>query len=257
MSDRVDPDLVAAREIIIDLYSRKYAEIRNITATEDVLTCQFFDLSKFLAHADVRSFCILLTSFLEDALKIAFIQYWNLGKGKTEQYFGPSGPIGTLSQRTMVARSIGWVTQEEANEIDHLRRIRNAFAHDHRIHSFDDPLISNIASKVRPQEEIFASMPKYAEALSVANPEAKTKIRMFNAVAINISRIHDRAKLIQNELPPDWRGEGYEGLTAFSQRFTDMMIDYAFHSLTLRIERHGWLSDIQSIEKGKQTPLII
>lgn len=257
MSDHVDPDLVAAREFVFDLYSKKYNEIRNITSTEDVLTCQFFDLSKFLLDADVRSFCILLTSFLEDALKLAFIQYWNIGKGKAEQYFGPSGSIGTLSQRTMVAQSIGWVAQEEANEIDHLRKIRNAFAHDHRIHSFDDPLIFNILSKIRPREEIFVYMPKYAEALSLANPDVKMKIRMFNVVAINISRFHDRAKLIQNQVPPEWRGDGYGGLTEFSQRFTDMMIDYAFHALTLSIKRHGWLSDIHSIEKGKQTSVTI
>jgi hypothetical protein len=53
-------------------------------------------------------------------------------------------PLGTFSARTLLARGMGWISEEASRDLDQIRKVRNAFAHkfDHQL-SFDDQSVTD------------------------------------------------------------------------------------------------------------------
>lgn len=58
--------------------------------------------------------------------------------------FGDRGPLGTFSDRILMARALDLITEPEFVQLNALRHLRNAFAHARVGLSFNDPTVSEV-----------------------------------------------------------------------------------------------------------------
>lgn len=233
-----EADLVRAREILIEVFEERFAEVRGIDDFERGVDADAESLRDYLIDRDCRTFCILAVSFMEDTLRRTFMQYWGIdSKLKESTFFGGNGPLSTFSQRITVASGLQWITDDMAEDAHRLRRIRNEFAHSHRVHSVDQEPMLSLASALRPIEKTWSreSMPVYQKAYAEASRKKIMRMRIYaNAMKI-VSSLLARSKLIKHELPPTFRvPAGWAGLTAIEQSFIDHTIRHCFRTLGIK-----------------------
>lgn len=231
-------ELRFAREIVEKIYTEKFHEIRALSHHESALSADAESLRDYLIHAETRTFCILSISFMEDALRRVFVQQWAIdGRQRADDYFGSNGPLSTMSQRVLVATGLGWMTEGDKKETALLRKIRNEFAHNHRVKFLTDDPLAGWAEALTPVEQQWAcdEMPVYRDAYLKAPRETVYRMRVYCGSMLLVSRMLTRAKLIGAQLPPDFRvGVGFDSFTAIEQGFVDHAILYCFGALKIR-----------------------
>lgn len=229
MTESNQANLEMAREVVLQVFSEKFAKLRPASEFEAQIGKNLEDLIVFLEGCDTRTYCILIVSFLEDTLQQVFVERWAIrGRAKTETYFGPTGPLCTLSQRLQVALGIGWLDVKMVPEANTLRKIRNAFAHQHRVHTFSDTVISGLTQALEPVERMFDKVDAYRSAASQTEPEQLMRLRVFCVATRIAGQLLTRSKLIANQLPPNWRGEGFANMMEVEQRLIDATIGHCF-----------------------------
>lgn len=233
-------DRIAARELIQDILDDKFERARVRSRFDNDIAAEAEELSYFLVGSDSRTFAILAVSFLEDTLKLNFVDRWAIEKRKRhDAFFGSNGPLSTFSQRTLIAQALKWWPEELMREIDALRRIRNEFAHNHRVHSLmEEPLLS-WASSLEERERIWDNdkAPNYQQAYAKADQETKLRMRIGCCVFGAVGLLLARSKLIDHDVPPEYREKGYFGLLKVEQDLLDTTIGYCFRCL--KIEKSG------------------
>jgi hypothetical protein len=230
-----DPDIVAAREFLIKVYEERYERARKSGDLEKGINEDAASLWRYLIDRDTRTFCILAVSFMEDVLRRAFEHHWAIkSKADANDYFGSNGPLNTFSQRILVAVGLNWMTPEDAKLISLLRKIRNEFAHNHRVHRLDqDPLLS-LADALAPIERVWyrEDNPHFRDAYDQADRETILRMRVYVNSMFQVSNLLNRAKLIGAELPPDFRTtRGWAGLSQIEQDFIDHAIRHCYITL--------------------------
>jgi DNA-binding MltR family transcriptional regulator len=87
-----------------------------------------------------RGAAVLAGSLVENALGQFLERYCRTYVGSTvvERLFGPTGPISTFSQRTLVAAAFGLLAKSDYEQLNLVRDIRNHFAHHPLEASFAD-----------------------------------------------------------------------------------------------------------------------
>lgn len=229
-------DLVEAREILIKVWEEKYTELKTVSEFEATIIAEAEELREYLVEQDTRTFCVLVVSFMEDALRRRFIQSWNIsGRAEENSYFGGNGPLSTFSQRLTVAKGVGWITEEMSQQANILRKIRNEFAHNHRVHNFEHEPLRSFAESLNTMERAWYQerMNLYRDALDQASRETVLRIRVYcNSIAI-VGQALARSKLLAEGLPANMRAgdDGWSSLTGIEQAFTDQMIIFSFNSL--------------------------
>ncbi|HEX4695616.1 hypothetical protein [Sphingomonas sp.] len=100
--------------------------------------------------ADDRTSAILHVSYIEKYLSRA-IGYAmpGLTTKLREKLFGPDGALGPLAAKNDIARALNIIAETDHHNLKLLASIRNKFAHNIRISSFDDPEISKRAMQLR------------------------------------------------------------------------------------------------------------
>lgn len=233
-------DRIAARELMQDVLDGKFDLARVRSQFDNDIAAEAEELSYFLVGSDTRTFAILAISFLEDTLKLNFVDKWAIEKRKQhDAFFGSNGPLSTFSQRTLIARGLKWWPEELMGEIDTLRRIRNEFAHNHRVHNLmEEPLLS-WASSLEERERIWDNdkAPNYQEAYGQADKETRLRMRIGCCVFGAVGLLLARSKLIDYDVPPEYREKGYHGLLNVEQDLLNTMIGYCFRCL--EIEKSG------------------
>ena len=233
-------DRIAARELLQSMLDQKFDGARGRTDFEAQIASEAETLSYYLVDVDSRTFSILAVSFLEDTLKRNFVDKWMIvGRGEHDRYFGGNGPLSTFSQRTMIAEGLRWWPPELLREIDALRRIRNEFAHNHRVHRIvEEPLMSYAAS-LGERERVWDTDAANIYQNAYANAERETKLRMRIGCCVftAVGQLLARSKLIDHDVPPGYREGGYHGLLNVEQDLLDTTIGYCFHCL--KIEKSG------------------
>lgn len=71
-----------------------------------------------------------MAAFAEDTLGLLLITYLREEKRAKELVEGFNAPLGTLSTRLKAAFAFGLLTEEQYQDLEISRKIRNAFAHD-------------------------------------------------------------------------------------------------------------------------------
>lgn len=229
-------DLRLAREVALEVWTETYHGLVSANQFEAIVMDEAHDLAEFCVSSDDRTLCILVVSFLEDALKQAFANYWSIeSKAELERYFGGNGPLSTFSQRTLAARGQGWLIPESATEMDKLRRIRNAFAHDHRIHSISDRTVKGLAESLAKREQVWCQNKNYDEPYRKASEAQQLRLRLFCACMFTLSECLGQAKLLNAQLPRGFRpGKGWEFMLELERGLTDAAIRHSWRTLGLR-----------------------
>lgn len=193
------------------------------------------DLAEFTVDADSRAHTILIVSFLEDVLKQCFAEYWSItGSQNVDQYFGSNGPLSTFSQRTVVAKGISWLPEKFVSEINVLRKVRNAFAHDHRFHRISDSRLADTVQSITKFEQIWCDNDGYNKAYEAADEETKLRLRLFCAGIFILISVLTNAKLANAQVPPSFRPEGgWDQMLEVAQGLTDAAIRHCWRSLGL------------------------
>jgi hypothetical protein len=106
------------------------------------------------ARATAITLGALLEAKLESAIYTKLIP--NIPKSSREKIFGVQGILATFSARIEMAFVLGLIGPEIRKDLDHIREIRNAFAHAKGIISFDTPEIATKCDKIKfPTRKLF------------------------------------------------------------------------------------------------------
>lgn len=243
-----DPDLVAAREIALSIWTDSYSKLKVASDLEASLMDEAHDLVEFAVGADTRTATILLVSFLEDALKKVFVEQWNIGSQKeVDRYFGGSGPLSTFSQRALVARGLDWLAHEQIGEMDILRRIRNALAHNHRVHLLGDSELVGLVTSLPKREQVWQNREAYRSAYDRVERETQYRMRVFCSGIANVSAIIVNAKILRAQIPQGFRPEsGWNGMMEVEQGLVDASIRFCWTSLGL-----GYTGAVYQYKRGE------
>lgn len=101
-------------------------------SSDEQLELQNFMVNLF-HNSDDRSAAIVAASYLEEQLKLAilghFPNFTTLNKEDKKNLTSGNGPLSTFSARISMAYLLGLINQEQYNELNLIRKIRNGFAH--------------------------------------------------------------------------------------------------------------------------------
>lgn len=104
-------------------------DLREGLESEDKVFGSLNQLTKSLHNLDERGLVLSLAAFAEDALGLLLKAYM-LPISSTHQLLeGFNAPLGTFSSRIKAAYSLGLIENEQYDDLEHLRKIRNEFAH--------------------------------------------------------------------------------------------------------------------------------
>ncbi len=99
------------------------------------------DLEAELYGANDRAVAIMLGAFMESALtkylKTRFRQ--DMNSDERRAIYDYEGPLGTFSAKTSIAYAIHAIGPITRSDLDHIRIIRNEFAHSRKHMNFSDP----------------------------------------------------------------------------------------------------------------------
>jgi hypothetical protein len=76
-----------------------------------------------------RGMVLVLSSFLEEVTKRLLLSFMVQGTREKDFFEGGNVPLGTFSSRIKTAHALGLITKDERHDLDVIRDIRNAFAH--------------------------------------------------------------------------------------------------------------------------------
>ena len=99
---------------------------------------QLNQLNKLLHDLDERGLILSLASFAEDSLGELIGAFMRPVRSTKHLLDGFNAPLGTFSSRIQAAYALGLVTKEQFSDLEHLRKIRNAFSHSWKPLSFKD-----------------------------------------------------------------------------------------------------------------------
>ncbi|PWJ89535.1 mannitol repressor [Mesorhizobium loti] len=105
-------------------------------------------LMGLLAHEDERGLVLTTAAFAEDLLGRLIRAYLVDVKSSGELLEGFNAPLGTLSSRTKGAHALGLLSRDQFSDLEHLRKIRNEFAHNWEGCSFDRQDIADRIGKL-------------------------------------------------------------------------------------------------------------
>lgn len=100
-------------------------------------------------HHD-RALAITTAAWLEDVLERCLVASMvTLTKAETNGLFDFDSPVGSFSARIRLAYALGFFGPITRNDLDHLRHIRNAFAHARKTITFETKEIAAECRKLK------------------------------------------------------------------------------------------------------------
>lgn len=97
-----------------------------------------------------RSAAILMAADLESTLEFAIIIRLKRNDEKTiDNLISRDGPLSSFSAKIHLAYAMGLVDDDAFNDINIIRRVRNAFAHSPRPIDFSEEVIANECARLR------------------------------------------------------------------------------------------------------------
>lgn len=94
-----------------------------------------------LNSESARGAVLIACSFIEEQLREIISGFLAEGSDSGQLLEGLNAPLSTFSARTIAAHCLGLISDTERDDCDTLRRIRNEFAHNHKIAFTDTKII--------------------------------------------------------------------------------------------------------------------
>jgi DNA-binding MltR family transcriptional regulator len=223
-------DRAAAWTFLREDVARRFELARKLSDFETRVIDEADSLGEYAREQDTRTFCILVGSFMEDIFKANFIEQWNIEKKQMADFFGANGPLSTFSQRLVIASGLCWLPSNLQKDAQLLKKIRNEMAHNHRVHALTHEPLLSWANDLHEIEKLWLTSPdgRYATAYNSADLETRLRVRVFSQSMMILSSAMTNPRLIVNALPPEYREEGWEGLTDVAKGLIDVMIRQAY-----------------------------
>jgi len=157
------------------------------------------EFQRQIAHeTNERGACILMATNVELALNHAVFRVLDWDEDTFGQLTSAEGPAGTLSQKIHLGRALRIYGKETQHNLDHIRLIRNAFAHSHAPISFETKEVKDavgILLQVPPLPPV--GVAAYADLqqteITSRNAFRRTcEITAHNLMVWGISALHER-----------------------------------------------------------------
>ncbi len=87
------------------------------------------ELTRMLRSLDDRGLVLSLAAFAEDALGLLLREFMIPSEATKQLLEGFNAPLGTFSARIKACLALGLLTKDQYSDLEHLRKIRNEFAH--------------------------------------------------------------------------------------------------------------------------------
>lgn len=101
-----------------------------------------------LKHDTPRAVGIVAASLVDEFLAQAIRCWLHGSQSNKDDLFGRSGPLATFSARIDLGQAIGIFGNVTHKELHTIRKVRNAFAHDIGIDSFDNNQVCDLANNL-------------------------------------------------------------------------------------------------------------
>lgn len=105
---------------------------------------EFRDIQMGFLTANDRSIAIIGSAYLDAKLEVLIRSKLVDDKKCIDQAFEQNGPLGTFSSKITFCYLLGLISSIEQKNMHIVRKIRNTFAHEYEVDSFEHP-------RVRPQ----------------------------------------------------------------------------------------------------------
>jgi len=103
---------------------------------------------EFYRNESDRAAAILAASFLDDYLE-QFLKEFMINDQKVcNNLLNWPGPLSSFSTRRECAYAFGYINKETRNNIDDIAKIRNKFAHNYEVNSFNKHPISDLCQNL-------------------------------------------------------------------------------------------------------------
>ena len=109
---------------------------------EDKIFGDLNRLYRTLDDLDERGLVLSLAAFAEEALGLLLRAFLIQGEATNRLIDGFNAPLGTFSARVKMAYALGLIAEDQYADLEHLRKIRNEFAHSWKLISFSEPRIA-------------------------------------------------------------------------------------------------------------------
>ena len=100
-----------------------------------------------LSRESERGTVLISVSYLERQLKEIVSAFLCEGDPSARLLDGFNAPLGTFAARAAAAAALGLISEREYRDLETIRKIRNQFAHDHRV-SFSDQSIVDLCGNL-------------------------------------------------------------------------------------------------------------
>lgn len=217
------------------LACRVYSD-RISRAREEIASCEI-DCSEIdalfeeaLEQTD-RGAAILIFSYAESAMHRALASHFTgIVKGGTAALFENNGPMGTASNRLMILAGLRWIDESTYRGLDVLRKMRNRFAHDVSIRSFEEDPIKGMVDSLPPFEKRFEKIPGLSGVFDVSNGMkkrhlflARSALLLWNLVIESVEIPYSLKHLVGTHDVHDELANSSGNLRAASERFSHAM----------------------------------
>jgi hypothetical protein len=139
------------------MYQAKVSRVQKIIAETNFEIVELPDIFVKLQSESETAQILIFSSFLED--KIEQLLRFQLKEKRSAvddaAMFSGNGPLGTFSNRIMVAHQLGWLRDENKRRINLFRKLRNEFAHAAYRVSFSDAKIVSYFGNLKGDLEGF------------------------------------------------------------------------------------------------------
>jgi len=104
---------------------------------------EFNQLNARLRDLDDRGLVLSLAAFADDSLRELLRAFMRESAAADQLLDGFNAPLGTFSARIKAAHALGLLTGDQCNDLENLRKIRNAFSHTWEPITFDAPQVKD------------------------------------------------------------------------------------------------------------------
>jgi mannitol operon repressor len=129
----------------------EYAEFRDKIWEDPHFKAFYAALLELHTETD-RGIALVITSFLDKMLSDTLRAYLIENDGSKALLSGFNAPLGTFSSRIAACHALGLISDDEAAQINILRRVRNEFAHEIGV-KFDDGRVKDLCNNLRVGED--------------------------------------------------------------------------------------------------------
>ncbi len=133
----------------------------------------YHSMLKFYHNESDRAAALLASSFLEAFLAQFLKKFMIDDQQVCDALLKGSGPLATFYARRECAYAFGHIDEKKRNDIKYIAKIRNVFAHNHKMHSFNETQITDLCQN-----------------LSTVRLNTEPRIQYLLAIAITVGSLH-------------------------------------------------------------------